>query len=68
MSKEMEALLAPLSPQQREAVEALVRLSPTLIPPKARRDAVTAYPLGRKRSGSEGATGITPESQSKNTH
>ena len=59
-----EGVLAPLTVQQREAVEALVRLSPAVIPAKARRDAVTAFPLSRREKAEED-TGETPERQGK---
>lgn len=65
MSRELEAVLAALTAQQREAVEALVRLSPAVIPAKARRDAVTAFPLCCKTKKAEIDTGVTPERQGK---
>lgn len=57
MSKE-EAVLASLTTQQREAVKALVRLGPVQIPPKARRAAVTAFPLRLRGKKEEANTTI----------
>lgn len=65
MSRDLETVLAVLSAQQREAVEALVRLSPAAIPAKARRDAVTAFPLCPKSEKSEAETEVTPVRQGK---
>ena len=65
MDKNIEALLAPLTSQQREAVLAAARLSPSLILPKARRDAITAFPLRRKREKTEADTGVTPEREGR---
>jgi len=59
MSREEEAALAPLNLQQKEAVRALIRLSPAQIPPKARRAAVTAFPLRLQRKNEEANASLT---------